>query len=375
MFRIFYAEKDAALYEAAPTSNTGVDEILEIGKRLGSDGSTLLKSRSLIKFDMAEISQSLSLYNTTANNCKFVLQLYTSHAKNLPAEYTIESRLAAEPWINGTGDISSTITNGTTWSGPNSGSYVNTWISSSQNVQIGSSTLYIAGTGAGGSWMYQSAPTGSTAGLVTSESFSYRTSDINMNVTDAVKVWMSGSGGATIPNYGFVVKFSDADESNNSVSGYVRFFSRETHTIYVPRLTMYWDNSTFTTGSLTAVNTESYVVYTNVKPTYKDTEVAKIRIYSRNKYPQKSPTNLFPQQTVNYLPATTSYAVFDAATDEAIIPYDNIYNKVSCDATSNFIYLDMNGFMPERYYRLEFKITDGFTTQYIDDQIYFKVVR
>jgi hypothetical protein len=54
---------------------------------------------------------------------------------------------------------------------------------------------------------------------------------------------------------------------------------------------------------------------------------------------------------------------------------DNIYNKVSCDGTSNFIYLDMNGFMPERYYRLELKIKDGFTEQYVNDQIYFKVVR
>ena len=67
--------------------------------------------------------------------------------------------------------------------------------------------------------------------------------------------------------------------------------------------------------------------------------------------------------------------MFDALTDEAIIPYDNIYNKVSCDGTSNFIYIDMNGFMPERYYRLELKIVDGFTEQYVNDQIYFKVVR
>jgi hypothetical protein len=84
---------------------------------------------------------------------------------------------------------------------------------------------------------------------------------------------------------------------------------------------------------------------------------------------------LFPIETVKYLPTTTYYAVFDAATDEAIIPYDNIYNKVSCDSTSNFIFLDMNGFMPERTYRLELKIKDGFIEQYIDDNIYFKVVR
>jgi hypothetical protein len=112
-----------------------------------------------------------------------------------------------------------------------------------------------------------------------------------------------------------------------------------------------------------------------MKPEYKDTEVARIRIYSRNKYPQKSPTNLFPIQTVNRLPSTTYYSVIDAATDEVIIPYDDIYTKVSCDNTSNFIYIDMNGFMPERYYRLQFKIVDGFTEQYVDDDIYFKVVR
>ncbi len=53
----------------------------------------------------------------------------------------------------------------------------------------------------------------------------------------------------------------------------------------------------------------------------------------------------------------------------------NIYTKVSCDSTSNFIYLDFNGLMPERSYRLQLKIVDGFIEQYIDDQIYFKVVR
>ena len=372
MFRIFYAEKDTTLYESYPEYNTGLDEILEIGKRPGNDGSTLLKSRSLLKFDMAEVSESLAKYGKTVNDCKFVLQLYTSHAKNLPSEYSVYAKLVGQDWINGTGYLSSLTIDGATWSGSQSGS---SWISSSQNVQIGSSTLYISGSGQGGSWMFQSASGGSTSGLISSESFSYRTTDINMDVTDAVKIWLSGSGGFNIPNYGFLLQFSDADELNSAVSGFVRYFSRETHTIYVPKLTMYWDNSAFTTGSLTAVDLDSYIVYTQVKPQYKDTEVAKIRIYARDKYPQKSPTNLYPIETVKYLPSTTYYAVFDAQTDEAIIPYDNIYNKVSCDSTGNFIYIDMNGFMPERYYRLELKIVDGFIEQFVDDQIYFKVVR
>jgi hypothetical protein len=372
MFKIFYAQKDATLYESNPTYNTGIDEILEIGKRLGTDGETLLKSRSVIKFDTTEISASLSKYGKTVNDCKFVLQLFTSHAKNLPSDYAVYAKLVAQDWINGTGFQSNITTDGVSWNGPNLG---NSWYSSSQAIQIGTSTLYAAGLGAGGSYMYQSASGGSTSGLITSESFSYRPTDINMDVTDAVKVWLSGSDGAEIPNHGFLLQFADSDEANASVSGYVRFFSRETHTIYVPRLTMYWDNSTFTTGSLAPIDIESYVTYTSIKPTYKDTEIAKIRIYARDTYPQKSPSNLFPIQTVKYLPDTAYYTVLDAATDETIIPYDDIYTKISCDSTSNFIHLDLNGFMPERYYRLELKIVNGIEEHYITDQIYFKVVR
>lgn len=371
MFRIFYAEKDTTLYESAPTYNTGLDEVLEIGKRLGTDGATLLKARSIIKFDMSEISASLATYNKNVTDCKFVLQLFTTDAKNLPSDYTVAVKMLGQDWVNGLGYLSSLTTNGATWNFPGSGS---SWISGSQQIEIGTSDLYISGSGKGGNYLYHSGS--STAPqLITSESFSYRTSDLNIDVTKQIRIWLSGSNANTIPNYGFLIQYSDADEADDNVKGYVRFFSRDTHTIYVPKLTMYWDNSAFTTGTLTAANLESYVVYTNVKPEYKDTEIAKIRIYSRDKYPQKSPTNLFPIQTVKYLPTTTYYAVFDAQTDETVIPYDNIYNKVSCDSTSNFIYIDMNGFMPERYYRLEFKIVDGFTEQYVSDKIYFKVVR
>jgi hypothetical protein len=320
---------------------------------------------------MSEITDVLTKYNTTVNNCKFVLQLFTSHAKNLPSDYTVYTKLIAENWINGTGQESNLKLDGVSWDFPISGA---AWISSSQNVSINSSSLYATGTGAGGSWMTLSG-SGDSAGLLNSESFSYRTTDLNINVTNSVKVWISGSNGSIIPNYGFLLQFSDPDEANDAVQGFVRFFSRETHTIYVPKLTMYWDNSTFTTGSMTAADLESYVIYSQIKPEYKDTEIAKIRIYARDKYPQKSPTNLFPMQQVKFLPTTTYYAVYDAATDEAIIPYDNIYNKVSCDNTSNFIYIDMNSFMPERYYRIELKLVDGFTEQIVDDKIYFKVVR
>jgi len=378
MFRIFYPESDATVFESLTTTNTGLDEILEIGKRLGTDGETLQKSRVLIKFDKSEITDVVSKYGINVNSCKFTLQLYTCYAKNLPAQYTLESKLVAQPWINGTGYLASNpiVTDGVQWAKPmaswsldlQSGS---SWISSSQLIELGvSSGIRVSGSGAGGSWLYS---TGSTS-FSSSYAFSYQTTDLSLDVSNSVLQWISGSNGQQIDNNGFILKFSDADEENSAVTGYIQFFSKETHTIYVPKLIMQWNDTTYS-SSLSAVDLESYTVYTKLKPEYKDTEIIKMRIYTRDKYPQKSPTNLFPTQTVKRLPVNTYYTILDAATDETIIPYDDIYTKVSCDNTSNYIYVDMNGFMPERYYRLQFKIKDGFTEQYIDDDVYFKVVR
>ena len=379
MFRIFYAEKDATLYESVLTLNTGIDEILEVGKRINTSGDAYVRSRSLLKFDMSEIQSTLTKYSTTLDACKFVLQLYTSHAKTLSSEYTIEAKIAYDSWVNGIGfeNSSPSITDGVSWQYPASGS---SWTTSGDVT----TSLKITGS-QGGSWIYQSG-SGSydltqydqsfytQPGLEEQESFSYRPTDINMDVTDAVKLWINGSAGTTISNNGFLLKFSDADEASGDTTGYVRFFSRETHTIYVPKLTMYWDQSAYS-STLDALDLESNIIYPKINKSYKDTEIARIRFYGRDKYPQKSATNLFPIQTVKRLPATTYYSVIDAATDETIIPFDNIYTKVSCDNTSNFIYLDMNGLMPERYYRIALKIVDGFTEQYIDNEYYFKVVR
>jgi len=391
MFRIFYAESDATLYEHKPDSNTGLDEILEIGKRIHTDGETSKKSRSIVKFDMSEINDTLSKYSADLSSCKFMLQLFTTRATNLPAAYTIDAKILGQPFTNGTGFLGSNpaVKNGVRWAQPHASWSLdsqqgNLWISSSQEIRVNNSSLYVSGSGTGGSWLYQSGSgifNSSTfnqsffhqPGLQEKESFNLRSTDIYMDVTDAIQLWLSGSGGQTIDNNGFLIKFSDADEESAD-TGVISFFSRDTHTIYVPRLIMLFDDSEYD-NTLSLIDLDSYIISTKTKAEYKDTEITKIRIRARDKFPVKSATNLFPTQTINRLPESTFYAIRDAATDEYIIPFDDIYNKVSCDSTSNFITVDMNSFMPERYYRLEFKIKDGITEEYIDDQIYFKVVR
>ena len=386
MFKIIYPSSDATLYESLPNYNTGIDEILEVGKRLSTTGSIQVNSRSVIKFDMDEISSALSKYSVDLDDCKFMLQLYTTNAKNLPADYTIDALLVGDQWDNGTGfqNLDTAVDNGVTWNNPKSGSFF--WTSGSQYQSVNGTSLYITGSGKGGSWLYQSGSGIYSSsfysqsffdqpGLNVSESFSYRPTDINMDVTGAVITWINGSDNKTVPNNGFILKFSESDEYNVNKTGYIRFFSRETHTIYVPRLTMYFDKSAFNSGSLSKFDLDSYKIYTNLRKEYKDTSVNKIRVFARDKYPRKSPTNLFPQQTVKYLPADTLYSIIDAATEEIVIPYDSQYTKISCDATSNFINVDMTGLMPERYYRLAFKVIDGFYEEFIEDDLYFKIVR
>ena len=380
MFKIMYPSNDATLYQAEPKANAGMDEVLEVGKRLSNIGGEagFSLSRSLIKFDMTEVSASLSKYNKSVNDCKFLLKLYTTHAKNLPAEYTINANIVAQHWTNGTGFINfeNLTDDGCSWERPESGSTA-FWSSSIADINLpAGSDFFITGSGTGGSWLYEKVPSSENqGGTQHSESFNIQTSDLNIDVTDSIKLWISGSNGLIVPNYGFILKFSDADEIDPAVSGFVRFFSRDSHTTYVPRLLMYFDKSSFETGSMSQIDLDSYAIHTTLKESYKDDEISKIRVYGRNKYPQKSATNLFPVKTVNYLPSSSLYSIIDAATDEIVVPYDNDYTKVSCDEKSNFINLDMSGLMPERYYRIEFKIIDGFFEEYISDKFFFKVTR
>lgn len=367
MFKIFYPEKDASLFESLPTLNSGLDEILSIGNYPTNLGLSLARSRSVVKFDINEIQNALTKYSASISDCKFLLKLYTSHAKSLPSNYTIESKLLYGSWENGTGFENSTPyrTDGISWQYPKSGS---AWIAS------GSLSGSINVTGSfGGSYVYDQNSQfylSQSINIEPTQSFTYRTADIELDVTGQIRFLSEYD---IVDNNGFLIKLDDVTENSNQIS-VIKFFSRETHTIYVPKLIMLWDNSE-STGSLEQISLESFTVYPKMKHIYKDTEIAKIRFYARDKYPQKSATNLFPLTNVKKLPSSTYYSITDALTDETIIPFDNIYSKVSVDETSNFIYLDMNGLMPERYYKIALKIVDGFEEQYIDNEFYFKVVR
>jgi hypothetical protein len=203
------------------------------------------------------------------------------------------------------------------------------------------------------------------------QTFNNYTDNLNVEVTEYVNEWLDG----TRDNYGFIIKKSNTDESSTTKFGSIKFFSSDTHTIYPPTLEVRWDDSLFLTGSLNPLTSEDIILYVKgLNTEYKETSKAKIRVFGRDRFPQRSFTST-PIKDVKYLPTTVYYSVVDAETEQVFIPFDTNYTKLSCDSTSNYFNFWFNGLQPERYYKFIFRVDQNGTTKFIDDNFYFKVIR
>ena len=219
-----------------------------------------------------------------------------------------------------------------------------------------------------------------------SQSFNIDSEDVRMDVTDIVKAWLSQS----IDNEGFIIKRrgnvgnsdSFSDENNTQRLGNFSFFSSDTHTKYPPTLEVVWDDSKWNAGSLSALtstNLEDSVLYMKgLQPEYNQKSKVKFRVVGRERFPDKTydttPSNL----TVKTLPPSSSYySILDAETNDVIVPFGS-GSQLSCDSSGNYFTLWMDGYQPERYYKIEYRIQSGSGTdeelnQYYDEGFTFKV--
>ena len=366
MYRLYFAERDTTLYERHPDRNTGIDSILELTKYVSgsrSDGEILgqtYNSRILIDFQsqITAISESVSAgtippIGSGATSASVYLNLRAANADSLPSSYTLEAYPISQSWTLGTGtyDDNPQATLGASW-----------------NFRTGKEVSNPL-SWTGGTWF-------SGSGFEASQNFvNAATPDVRMNVTDIVRQWVSGS----ITNNGFMIKRPDNNETNGDIYGTLKFFSRNTNTIYIPRLEVAWDDSDLSgTGSFTEVTSDIYVPYfKNIRDQYRETEKAKLKIGVRPAFPARTYQTASFYLTQDRLPVTSYYSIKDAVTEETIIPFDTIATKVSCDTTGNFIKLDLNTFLPDRFYKIILKVErdNGDDTQIHDKGYYFKVIR
>ena len=389
MYYFEYPTADTSIFEGNLTSslNSGLDEVLEIQKLFDEGGTVIQVSRVLIKFDYTNISRYKNS-GTIPSNAKYYLNLYDAGSQELKVEQDLFVYMVSGSWSQGTGktDSNPVIEDGVSWKFR---SGTTQWIDGSDTQ--------------GGTWF-----TSSLSGqynVSSSISLNYGTRDLRIDVTDLVNNHVASS--SVYPNNGFIIKRLNTATSQSLYSifdpttatgsaehdathlGNLKFFSKETHTIYPPKLEVEWDDSQWNTGSLEPLSSTDLerlkIYFKGIRPEYKEKSKVKFRLVGRELYPTRGFNTTPSALTVKYLPSGsrslgqgTYYSIKDASTGETLIPFST-GSIVSCDAQGNYFNVWMDTFQPERFYKFEIKVVSGSGTDQnsmiYDDGYEFKVVR
>jgi len=355
MLYIINPSKDASLYNNSASMNAGLNEVLDVADLLNVDG-TFSINRALMKFDLSTLPTGSSVSGSRA----FTLKLFATNPINMPASYDIQISPVSQSWVMGLGTRWDTpqTTEGVSWnfkSGVTENDYWVSSVSSSMN---------------GGTWY-------SGSGQVVTQSFNYSTADLCVNVSSIVEQWFSGS--SPLPNEGFIIKFTDAEESSSINYGDLKFFGKDTNTIYKPRLVLAYDDSTWSgsipvSGTLTAEDTSVYVKA--LRPVYHSTEISTVRVIARQRFPLKTFVVSASQYAdFEYLPSSSYYAVKDAYSGEYIIPFDTKFTKLSADGSGNFFTFNFGTLFVGRIYKFMFQTQIGGMVRTHDSDLIFRVIR
>jgi hypothetical protein len=375
MFKIIYPKFDATVYSRYPEKNTGMDQILELGKQASGepviDGDDTVyydktyNSRIFLKFDLSAISGSIANGKINAASAKYYLNLTATDANTLPIEYDVYAYPLSGSWKNGTGYYNNDpiVTNGVSWYYRSGKGIADRWPTGSYNANVTGSYNLVNG---GGNWYTSSFAT---------QSFFKQLPDVRMDITPIVGKWLSGS----IANDGLVVKFPDSIEQDSSIIGNIQFFSVESHTIYLPKLEIYWDSLDISgTGSYNEVTGEDFITHgKNLKTFYNTNEIANVRFFVRERYPTLTYSTSSYVTHAKRLPVSTWFQIMDVVTDTVVVPFDTIGTRVNCDTLGNYLKIDCQSLMPERKYKIILKceFDNGDTVRYIDENLVFGIKR
>lgn len=363
MYKIIYPRKDATIYERYPERNTGIDEILELTKfAVGEPHDDVISpyaswehnynSRILMQFDMSDLS------GVDTGSAEYYLAMRATEAQALALEYQLEAFPLAESWINGNGHYNDEpeITNGVSWNYKSGYQINDEWNTGSYSHSYSSVT-------GGGTWNETYHAT---------QSFSFESPDVWMNITPIGYQFAN----SLISNNGIIIKHTNVNEQSDEIFGSLKFFGRESHTIYKPKIVIFWDEGISYTGSFTN-NSEisnNYVIYIkNLKGIYRQSENVKLRIGVRDMFPTRTYATSSTNVTERKLPSTSYFSIIDDVTGIDIVPFNTTGTKVLMDDNGHYINLDTDSFSKKRYYRILFKIINDNGTEIIDRGFNFRV--
>lgn len=340
MRQIIVASKDATLYRYFPTNNSGLDEILEIGKVVDEQEVEPVYASGSAR---ALLSFTLPASGSVPTGSRYFLNLRIAHAEKLRRSQVLEVMHVTQSWVEGSGYYYQNVQNssdGATW---NESSVSASW----------------PGAGIHGD-------SSVTASL---ELTTYPLEDIRVDVTDIVGPLVNSGSQFN----GLLVRFPTSDEDDEDNEGVVRVFSTQTHTIHQPYLEVAWDSQTFVTGSLTAIPSLDIAVNpNNLKEVYHKGEVSRIGLTVRDPFPVRSFNAIFRYAGKYHLPATTYFSIVDVQANTTVVPFDE-YSKVSCDTAGVYFDLDTSPLYRGRYYTIKFRIVSGAYSKVVPTNVLFKV--
>ena len=211
-----FPSQDASIYSGYPAMNTGLDPILDVANYVTESNPVARVARSIIQFDQSEIENAIDVIakvtGSEFNSWSGSLKAYVAKASNVIINSYVEVWPLSGSWNNGTGQYldNKAGTNGVSWVYTDySGS--NEWVTAGWvPLTTGS---YSGSNNAGGGVWYTGSGTYSNvnnANMGVSQSYNLRsTKDLDINVTDILKVWYSSSkdlnpGEIEITNNGFL---------------------------------------------------------------------------------------------------------------------------------------------------------------------------
>lgn len=336
--------EDTSLYEQYPTRNTGVDEILEVGKTRKVSGSV----RSLIQFSQAQILEMTASADPSAT---YYLNLRIAKADNLTLAQSIEFYAITQSWDEGTGFLAQDLENAKDGA---------TWVVADSVDTEWSQSLTLTGSRGG-----------ATGSLLDSVIFGFEPNDIRLDITDTVRAWSS----ASIPNNGLLLKISTTSEDNSKVIANFKFFSKNTHTIYPPTLEAVWNSQTTNVSpncGLTLAPEEFELFISNARASIPTGSTTRIRFGMRTSQPIKNFSDTFRFSNKFYLNTGSYIGIQDAASRAFVVPFD-VGSLISADSTGSYFDLKIENMYIGRTYNILVRVTKPWGNEVIDTGHSFRV--
>ncbi len=333
----------ASLYEWFPDRNTGFDEIIEIGKQ--QSGQKIV--RGLLQLNISQLSESFATGEIDPSATLY-LNLRIAHAKDFQGTQYLEFHPVSRSWDEGTGYYAQE------WKNPQDGA---TW----QTATLTNVTW----SAAGGDFI-----SGSDSLLHEFAPNVWPPNDVRLNITQQIGKWISG----TLADTGLLIKLPNTDESSSLVEANVKFFSRQTHTIFPPIIEAVWNTQVMNTdGSGLSVAPDEYSVFIkNLKPAYSSGSVCRLRIGIRPTNVIKSFSDRFKYGNQYFFPSESFIGIRDESTREMVIPFD-VGSRINADTTGSYYDLRVENMYLHRTYRIFVKTQKPWGDEIIDTGNNFQV--